>query len=124
MLEKLLPRTWRKIYAGLIMATVFLLMPHLAFAMHISEGILPFSWAAFWTVVVTPFVLIGLNQIKKQSKDNPSFKPLVGLMAAVIVITVALIHLKRSRGKTASEATSAETISRSSSSSSQVMERV
>lgn len=57
-----------------------------AHAMHISEGILPFNWALFWSVVAAPFVALGLYKLKKQSSIDLSFKPLVGLMAAVVFI--------------------------------------
>ncbi len=57
-----------------------------AFAMHISEGILPFNWAALWFLVAIPFVAYGLHRLKKLSTVDLSFKPLVGLMAAVVFI--------------------------------------
>lgn len=59
--------------------------PH-AHAMHISEGILPLNWALFWSVVAIPFVAWGLYRLKKLSSVDLSFKPLVGLMAAVVFI--------------------------------------
>ncbi|GAB4414875.1 MAG: hypothetical protein OHK0032_10970 [Thermodesulfovibrionales bacterium] len=55
-------------------------------AMHISEGILPFNWAALWFVIAIPFVAWGLYKLKRQSSIDLSFKPLVGLMAAVVFI--------------------------------------
>lgn len=55
-------------------------------AMHISEGILPFNWALLWTVIAIPFVAWGLHKLKKLSAVDLSFKPLVGLMAAVVFI--------------------------------------
>ena len=57
-----------------------------AHAMHISEGILPFNWASLWFGVAIPFVAWGLYRLKKQSSVDLSFKPLVGLMAAVVFI--------------------------------------
>jgi cobalt/nickel transport system permease protein len=57
-----------------------------AFAMHISEGILPFNWAALWFGVSSPFLGYGLHRLKKMSAVDLSFKPLVGLMAAVVFI--------------------------------------
>lgn len=57
-----------------------------AYAMHISEGILPFNWAALWFFVAAPFVAYGLYRLKEQSAVDLSFKPLVGLMAAVVFI--------------------------------------
>ncbi len=56
------------------------------YAMHISEGILPVRWAGLWFVVAAPFVAAGLYRLKKQSSVDLSFKPLVGLMAAVVFI--------------------------------------
>jgi cobalt/nickel transport system permease protein len=57
-----------------------------AYAMHISEGILPFNWAALWFAVAAPFVAYGLYSLKKKSSDDWSFKPLVGLIVAVVFI--------------------------------------
>jgi cobalt/nickel transport system permease protein len=57
-----------------------------AYAMHISEGLLPLSWAVLWSVIAAPFVAYGLYRLKKLSTVDPSFKPLVGLMAAVVFI--------------------------------------
>ncbi|MFZ5997118.1 MAG: energy-coupling factor ABC transporter permease [Nitrospirota bacterium] len=54
--------------------------------MHISEGILPFNWALFWSLAALPFVAYGLYKLKKLSTVDLSFKPLVGLMAAVVFI--------------------------------------
>lgn len=63
-----------------------LLFSSKASAMHISEGILPFNWALLWSLVAVPFVAWGLYKLKKESSVDLSFKPLVGLMAAVVFI--------------------------------------
>ncbi|KAF0219347.1 MAG: cobalt/nickel transport system permease [Geobacteraceae bacterium] len=57
-----------------------------AHAMHISEGILPFNWATLWFAAAVPFVALGLKRLDTLAKDDLSFKPLVGLMAAVVFI--------------------------------------
>lgn len=57
-----------------------------AYAMHISEGILPFNWAILWFGLAIPFLAWGLYELKKKSSLDLSFKPLVGLMAAVVFI--------------------------------------
>jgi cobalt/nickel transport system permease protein len=57
-----------------------------AHAMHISEGILPWNWAALWFVVAMPFAAYGLYRLRKVSGTDLSFKPLVGLMTAVVFI--------------------------------------
>jgi cobalt/nickel transport system permease protein len=65
---------------------ILLLLASPAHAMHISEGILPFDWAALWFVVAAPFVTLGLKRLNDLAKDDLTFKPLVGLMAAVVFI--------------------------------------
>jgi cobalt/nickel transport system permease protein len=65
---------------------VYCLSANNAYAMHISEGILPFSWAALWFGVAFPFVAYGIWRLKVIAKTDLSFKPLVGLMAAFVFI--------------------------------------
>lgn len=78
---------WLKnIAISLYFTIVLLLFTSNAYAMHISEGILPFNWALFWSVVALPFVAWGLYELKRKSSTDLSFKPLVGLMAAVVFI--------------------------------------
>jgi len=73
-------------YGLLLMAYGILLTVSDAHAMHISEGILPFNWAALWSLLAVPFVAYGLYRLRKLSAVDLSFKPLVGLMAAVVFI--------------------------------------
>jgi cobalt/nickel transport system permease protein len=65
---------------------VWLLSGGNAHAMHISEGILPFNWAALWFAVAIPFVAYGIKRLKELSQTDMSIKPLVGLMAAVVFV--------------------------------------
>lgn len=67
-------------------ALMSLLFASDAYAMHISEGLLPFNWAALWFAIALPFVGYGLYRLKKMSEVDLSFKPLVGLMTAVVFI--------------------------------------
>jgi cobalt/nickel transport system permease protein len=71
---------------SLLVTVLLLFTASDAHAMHISEGILPFNWAALWFAVAAPFVAWGLYKLKKMSAVDMSFKPLVGLMAAVVFI--------------------------------------
>lgn len=57
-----------------------------AFAMHISEGILPLSWAVGWYLAVVPFVALGARRLNSLARADLSLKPLVGLLAAVVFI--------------------------------------
>ncbi|TAN61041.1 energy-coupling factor ABC transporter permease [bacterium] len=70
----------------LLSASCFLIFTDTAFAMHISEGILPLPWAGLWFLIALPFLIKGVVDIKKKAKENASFKPLLGLMAAVIFV--------------------------------------
>ena len=70
----------------LLFACLMLFSATPAHAMHISEGILPFSWATLWFALAVPFVAIGIRRLNELAKDDLSFKPLVGLMAAVVFI--------------------------------------
>jgi cobalt/nickel transport system permease protein len=58
--------------------------------MHISEGILPLPWAALWFAVAAPFVLLGLRRLGSLAGEDLAFKPLVGLLAAVVFIISCL----------------------------------
>jgi cobalt/nickel transport system permease protein len=73
-----------KILLFVVPPAVFL--PTTSFAMHISEGILPFSWALFWFVASAPFLALGLRTLAKRSELDLSSKPLVGMVAAVVFI--------------------------------------
>jgi cobalt/nickel transport system permease protein len=75
-----------KIKLTLALVSSLMIVPGSAHAMHIAEGILPFGWAAFWSVLALPFVAWGLHSLQKKSTEDLSFKPLVGLMAAVVFI--------------------------------------
>ena len=63
-----------------------ILSPSFSFAMHISEGILPFSWALFWFIAAAPFLALGLRTLTRNSASDLSSKPLVGMVAAVVFI--------------------------------------
>ncbi len=61
-----------------------------AFAMHISEGLLPFNWALFWYLAAAPFVALGVKRLNVLAREDLSLKPLVGLLAAVVFIISCL----------------------------------
>jgi cobalt/nickel transport system permease protein len=62
------------------------LSPSHAFAMHISEGILPFSWALFWFIASAPFLALGLRTLARRSEADIASKPLVGMVAAAVFV--------------------------------------
>ncbi len=76
-------------YHGIFLLSVVLsvvLSPSSAVAMHISEGILPFSWALFWFAASLPFLAAGLRTLTRRSEADLSSKPLVGMVAAVVFV--------------------------------------
>jgi cobalt/nickel transport system permease protein len=72
---------------AVVLATgVFLLWPSAAYAMHISEGILPAPWCVLWFAVSAPFVWLGLRQIKHRSQARPEYKPFIALISAAVFL--------------------------------------
>lgn len=65
---------------------ILVALPAPAFAMHISEGILPAFWAVLWFAVAIPFVALGLRELQRRSEELPYFKPLVGLVGAAVFL--------------------------------------
>jgi len=76
----------RRAAAVAAIAGTLLALPAQTFAMHISEGILPASWAVLWYAVALPFVALGLRELQRRSVEFPYFKPLVGLVGAAVFL--------------------------------------
>jgi cobalt/nickel transport system permease protein len=68
------------------LAGILCILPESAFAMHISEGLLPASWAILWYAAAIPFVAWGLRDLRRRSEEAPWFKPLVGLVGAAVFL--------------------------------------
>ncbi len=66
-------------------AIALLSLPKDAYAMHISEGILPAGWAALWFIAAAPFVALGLNKLNRDGSVART-KPLLGMIAAAVFI--------------------------------------
>ncbi|HIK36940.1 MAG: energy-coupling factor ABC transporter permease [Geminocystis sp.] len=67
-----------------------LLSPSASYAMHISEGFLPFQWAALWWVLTIPFLVLGYRALHKITKEQPELKLLLALAAAFGFLLSAL----------------------------------
>ena len=76
----------RAAFAGLVALVFPLWGAPEAHAMHISEGILPWQWAAFWYFASAPFIAYGLSRLKDLSGADLAFKPLAGLVTAIVFI--------------------------------------
>lgn len=65
---------------------LFLFIARGAYAMHISEGVLPAPWAVLWFAVAAPFFYRGLRELKDLQARDPRFTPLVGLIGAAVFV--------------------------------------
>ncbi|MCX6089243.1 MAG: energy-coupling factor ABC transporter permease [Candidatus Atribacteria bacterium] len=73
-----------------IIFTIMVLVPRVAFAMHIMEGFLPIKWCITWDLIAFPFVVMGILSIKKLVNTNPKIKMLLGLTGAFAFVLSAL----------------------------------
>jgi cobalamin biosynthesis protein CbiM len=76
--------------AAIYFISVFVIFPDNVYAMHIMEGFLPVNWAAFWTIAMLPFLIMGLRSINKTVKDNPNLKMLLAMSGAFAFVLSAL----------------------------------
>lgn len=85
-------RTTKSKMPAVVLLTVLVLVGNTtpAYAMHISEGILPLPWAGLWYLVALPFVIKGISEVRKRSIKTPGFVPLVGMVSAAVFIISAM----------------------------------
>ncbi len=57
-----------------------------AYAMHITEGILPAQWALLWFAVSAPFLIRGLRDLRLRGQQNKQLMPMIGLIGAAVFI--------------------------------------
>lgn len=61
-----------------------------AYAMHIAEGFLPPVWSGTYFLLAAPFVMKGINQIRKKTESKKDLKMLLGLVAAYCFVLSAM----------------------------------
>ncbi|MBB6694928.1 energy-coupling factor ABC transporter permease [Cohnella xylanilytica] len=88
-------RRTRKIASTLSLIAGFALYltlnaPREAYAMHIMEGFLPASWAAFWWIAFLPFFALGLRSIARIARETPELKLMLGVAGAFTFVLSAL----------------------------------
>jgi cobalt/nickel transport system permease protein len=76
----------RSITVILVFTSLLVLSAVPAFAMHISEGILPAQWAILWFAVSAPFLFLGLRELRLRGERNAQLKPMIGLVGAAVFI--------------------------------------
>jgi cobalt/nickel transport system permease protein len=77
---------WSISISILFVGGLIFVYPPPAYAMHISEGILPFNWCVLWYVLAFIFVALGIRIIQTRIKRNMASLPLLGLMGAAIFL--------------------------------------
>ena len=71
----------------ILVFTSLLVLPAVpAYAMHITEGILPVQWALLWFAVSAPFLFLGLRELNTRGQQDLHLKPMVGLVGAAVFI--------------------------------------
>lgn len=84
--EKVLKSTKMFMVIIAVFLLVFLVSDKAAYAMHITEGILPSEWAVTWFAVSIPFLGIGIYHVKRKKKEMHSYLPLVGMLGAAVFV--------------------------------------
>ncbi|NOY54268.1 MAG: energy-coupling factor ABC transporter permease [Deltaproteobacteria bacterium] len=69
-----------------VLAVSLVFLPAPAYAMHISEGILPPSWAGLWWAVAVVFIFFGIRQVQQRKRDVPGYLPLLGIAGSAVFV--------------------------------------
>jgi cobalt/nickel transport system permease protein len=77
---------FRSVTIFFLLIIMLFLLETPAFAMHISEGILPPQWAILWFAVSGPFLFLGLRELRRRGRNDLHLKPMVGLVGAAVFI--------------------------------------
>ncbi len=70
----------------IILGGLLALRPEPAYAMHISEGILPASWASLWWGVALVFIYFGIREVKKKKKEVSGYLSLLGVAGSAVFV--------------------------------------
>ncbi|MEF8810446.1 MAG: energy-coupling factor ABC transporter permease, partial [Bacteroidales bacterium] len=73
-----------------IYLVVLLLLPATGFGMHIAEGFLPAKWVLIWSLLFVPFLIMGLQKIKKQTAGKTQAKLLFAVAGAFVFVLSSL----------------------------------
>ena len=65
---------------------LLMLLPAHAFAMHITEGLLPLPVALFWFALALPFVGLGIYILTRRKNESAYYMPLVGIFGAAVFV--------------------------------------
>ncbi|WP_028309090.1 energy-coupling factor ABC transporter permease [Desulfitibacter alkalitolerans] len=79
-----------RLLTGLAVLLCLFIIPEEAAAMHIMEGFLPMGWAGFWSIIMLPFLILGIRYINRLVKENPKTILLVAFAGAFTFVMSAL----------------------------------
>ena len=82
------PRT--QLVESWALAALALALPSPARAMHLADGVLPLDWAALFTAIAAPFVLVALRLLRRRGEADFRLKPLVAMVAAAVFLLSAM----------------------------------
>jgi cobalt/nickel transport system permease protein len=73
-------------HRGLVVAVVvsLLVVPRDAFAMHLTDGVLPASWCLTWTLVALPIVALAWRRYDTRRRHDACPTPLVAMVGAAV----------------------------------------
>ncbi len=60
--------------------------------MHLSDGILAPEWCLVWFAIAIVFIAVGVWQIKRGTKENASYLPMLAMMGAVVFV-ISVWHI-------------------------------
>ncbi len=69
-----------------VLSCILLASENPAYAMHITEGILPASWAVLWWVVSALFVYLGVRQVERYKREVTGYLPLLALAGSAVFV--------------------------------------
>lgn len=72
------------------LTVLFALQPQYAYGMHIMEGFLPPVWSISWTVLVLPFIVMGIISLRKTINESPKLKLLIAMAGAFAFLLSAM----------------------------------
>lgn len=72
--------------AALLVLALLFLYPQPAQAMHLSEGILPASWAGLWFMAAAPFFVWGLKRVHSLRTADPRSMALIALVGSGVFV--------------------------------------
>ena len=80
----------KKILAVIALTILFVIYPQEVKAMHISEGFLPVKWCIAYFIIIIPFLVLGIREIRKKTHNNKELKMMLALVAAYVFVLSAM----------------------------------